>query len=288
LYFDKVRILWERSKHTYNHAKFDEAVAKEKIRLRISGKETRARVFRKRTLISAAASIILLLGLGISYLYFSGSGDNRLVAYNSGDRIQEIILPDSSHIWLNENSTLYAPKKFSFNSRKVKLEGEAYFEITRDESKPFKVKAGNTIIKVLGTSFDVKKEKETGNIHVVVSSGKVAFYRAYSLDNDIVLTPGTKGIYHASNGEIIASGNTNQNYLSWKTGRLSFYDTPLNEVCEILSEYYKTSITTNLNDSGLVLTGTFENEDLEQILKTIELTFDVEFTTNNNTILIHD
>jgi transmembrane sensor len=288
LYYQEIRILWERTKETYNNVEFDEAAAKEKIRSRIQQLQPRARVLKKRFVISVAASIILLLGLALTAIYLLKPGENNYLVYASNDSVREILLPDSSRIWLNENSKLLAPRVFSHNQRKVTLEGEAYFEITHDENKPFKVRAGNTIIKVLGTTFDVETEKGTNDVSVVVNSGKVAFYRVNSLHDNYILTQGTKGQFIASDQRIIISGNKNQNYLSWKTGTLTFYDTPLDEVCLILSDHYKRKITTNLVDSGLFLTGSFQNETLDDILKTIELTLDVEATVSEEAILIHN
>ena len=202
--------------------------------------------------------------------------------------MQEIVLPDNSHVWLNGNSTLRAPEVFSGNHRKVVLDGEAYFEIARDETKPFKVRAGNTIIKVLGTSFNVETEKQSSTVSVIVNSGKVAFYRANGLQGKSILTAGMKGQYRTSNREIKISTNDDQNYLSWKTGLLTFYDTPLDEVCIVLSEYYRKDVKTNVSDTNLTLTGSFQNETLEDILKTIELTLDIKVTAYEGEILIHD
>lgn len=287
LYYQEIKILWDRTKETYNDTEYDEAAAKEKIRSRIQRLQPRASVLKKRYVISVAASIILLLSLSISAYFFFKPGTNNYLAYASNDQVLEIILPDSSHVWLNENSTLYAPAIFSHGQRKVTLEGEAYFEIARNESKPFKVRAGNTITEVLGTTFDIETEKGTNNVSVIVNSGKVAFYRVRSLHENYILTQGIKGRYLASDQKIMISDSKNQNYLSWKTGILTFYDTPLNEVCKILSEHYKRNIITDFSDSSLFLTGSFHNEILDDILNTIELTFDVEATVSEENISIH-
>jgi transmembrane sensor len=282
LYYQQSSVIWERIASVHDKTVFNETAAKEKIRLKIQQMKPGARIITKRSVISVAASIVLLIGFATALLYFSKPGGHNYLAYTSSDKIREIVLPDSSHVWLNLNSTLYASKTFSSSQRKVILEGEAYFEVKHDESKPFKVKAGNTIIKVLGTSFDVKTEKENNNVSVVVNSGKVAFYKTNSLHDNYILTQGTKGQFIASDLKIIVSGNKNQNYLSWKTGILSFYDTPLSEVCSILGDHYDKKIIANSIDSELVLTGSFKNEELAEIVKTIELTLDVELTVFEN------
>ena len=286
LYYEKLRIIWERTNNSYQSEEFDESVAKENIRLKIQQLHSQKITLKRRYRIAAAASVLFLLGLGAILFNALHPDKNNLMVYNSGNQVQEIILPDSSHIWLNENSTLQAPKVFSGNSRKVKLEGEAFFQVARNEAQPFKIKAGKTIIKVLGTSFDVKEEKKNGNVSVVVNSGKVAFYKTNSLQNDYILTPGTKGFYRSSDKKITLSSNTDLNYLSWKTGLLTFYNTPIGEVCATLSEFYKRKVTCTSGHNNLSLTGSFQDEPLEDILNTIQLTLDVEVVFSENEILI--
>jgi len=285
--FQKIRILWERLKVTYDTATFDEAAAKEKIRFAIQQISSKTRRLKNRFLIPAAASILLLMGLGLIAFYTLKSGHDDYKGYTSGNNIKEIVLPDNSHVLLNENSTLHAPEVFSGNNRKVMIQGEGYFEVTRDETRPFKVKAGKTIIKVLGTAFSVKTEKESQNVSVFVNSGKVSFSRSGSLKGSHILTPGTKGKYMASNREIKTAAVTDQNYLSWKTGILSFDAAPVDEVCSLLSRHYHKKITTTLSDTNLTLTGSFYQESLEEILETIRLTLDIKVKASEDEYVLY-
>jgi ferric-dicitrate binding protein FerR (iron transport regulator) len=134
----------------------------------------------------------------------------------------------------------------------------------------------------------VKIKKETRNVDVIVKSGRVAFYREYSLHSNSIMTPGMKGDYIASENRIVFSTNKNQNFLSWQTGILTFYDTPINEVCLELSEHYKRKVKAITEDTALTLTGSFQNESLEDILKTIEITLDINITVTKGNVLIHN
>jgi ferric-dicitrate binding protein FerR (iron transport regulator) len=93
-----------------------------------------------------------------------------------------------------------------------------------------------------------------------------------------VFAAGSKGDYLPANGQIQQMRNENMNYLSWKTGVFTFSKTPLNEVCNILSSHYKVNIQSTLKNPGHILTGTFQNEDLEDILSTIAITLDLKVT----------
>jgi len=287
IHYQKIRTLWERTNESYSSTEFDEAAAKNKIRSEILRMQSKTRILKKRFRIPAAASVLLLLGLGLALFRILDPGTKNFIVYTSGHHVREILLPDSSLVWLNENSVLRTPEVFSGIKRQAVLDGEAYFQIVKDETRPFKIKAGNTIIKVLGTSFDINMERENGNVGIVVNSGRVSFNRVNSLQNNIILTPGTKGKYRASDHKITISTNSDQNYLSWKTGLLTFYDTPLAKVCSILSEHYKTKVKTTIEDKSLSLTGSFQNESLEDILKTIELTLDIRVLASEGEFLIH-
>jgi transmembrane sensor len=288
VYFEQVRILWERTSDLYNSTEFNTTGARAKIVMKIQRKQARKLMLKAQFWIPAAASILLLLSVGYFAIRTLRPGNNDYLVYTSGNSVREITLPDSSRIWLNENSLLRAPTVFSGNYRKLILEGEAFFEVRKDHDKPFKVSAGNTIIKVLGTSFDIVTDKASGNVRVCVKSGKVAFYRSHSLQNTHILSSGMMGLYSASDHVIKISDNIDKNYLSWKTGELIFYDTPLNEVCKIVSEHYRKKVMTDIEDSNLMLTGSFQNETLEDVLKTIQLTLDIEVSVSDSEILLHN
>lgn len=278
-YFTKVSSVWNGLNKAYNSVEFDTVAAKESILNKLNNRKESPVIKRFWFRISAAASILILLGIGLSVL-FTGRSDYQL--YSSENFVKKIVLPDNSHVWLNAGSKLQVPEKFAVRKRNVILEGEAYFDVIRDENKPFKVKAGNTVIKVLGTSFNIKMEKNT-NVNVIVNTGKVAFYKTNSLKKPDVLTAGLKGEY--SDNQIKITKNLNENYVSWKTGNLKFNNTPLKKVCSVLSQHFRKNITTTIADT-LTLTGSFKNENLEDILRTVELTLDVEILKTTGEILI--
>lgn len=246
--------------------------------------------FRFATLLKIASAAALIIGIIVlAYYYNPLNTSDKIVVINSGiNEIKEIVLPDSSHVWLNENSSLQVANAFIKKQRKVTLRGEAYFEIKRDETKPFIISTGHTFTEILGTSFNIKMDTLSGNVSVIVHSGKVAFYSSINKSEKLILDPTEEGIFHGSSSKIIRSSNLNINYLAWKTGILTFNDTPLNEVCFELSKHYKKSVKTATPISNKSLTGTFKNEKLEDILKTIELTLDVQTETSGNESIIHN
>lgn len=284
--FEKNKILWNRLDGVYTHSGFDLSAAKKNIRRRIQDKKQATKQRKMRVWISAAASVLLLIGLGLSALYLSNQIFADKIVYASGEQVKEIVLSDGSHVWLNTASTLQVAGNFGKRQRKVILKGEAYFEVNRDESKPFKILAGETVTEVLGTSFNVNLDTISGNVNIIVNSGKVGFYQSGQKDYQKILTPVDHATYLAKNQKISVSANSNPNFLSWKTGVLKFYDTPIGEVCSVLSKHYHQQVICADRLSGLTLTGTFQNESLDNILNAMKLTFEVDIIKTNNQIVI--
>jgi ferric-dicitrate binding protein FerR (iron transport regulator) len=141
--------------------------------------------------VGIAATISLVFVFYFAF-FFTGSGEHLEVIVAHVGETKEVSLPDGSTVWLNEASKLTYNKSFGSQSRMATLEGEAFFEVARDEEKPFKVSSGGVTTKVLGTSFNIKNERKNNKVEIVVSSGKVAFYSTVNPKKDIILTKGGK------------------------------------------------------------------------------------------------
>jgi ferric-dicitrate binding protein FerR (iron transport regulator) len=285
-FYLQVKAIWDSIGRSNNRLTFNEAAAKNNLILKVQQNRTKTRVQKARFWISAAASLLILIGLG--YLVYNlQTLRNGSIHYSTlNDEIREVILPDDSHVWLNENSYLELTKSFNKRRRKVFLQGEAYFEVTRNEEKPFKVIVHKTITKVLGTSFNLKSD-EDGNVVLIVNSGKVAFYKKYSLEERRIYTRGDKGEFSINGNRITQYQNDNKNYLSWKTDILTFSNTPLTEVCKVLTNHFGVRVISTVNDSDLSLTGTFRDEELEAILSTIAITLEIEVFRSDHGVVLN-
>ncbi len=275
---DKNSIIWKRLDGVYNKTFFNKEDAKEKISSRIQRKKRMLTIWRY----SVAASIVLIIGL--SFLFFNSDlvNHNKMQLFTSGNSVREINLPDGSTVWLNSNSSLSLPENFSSKHRKLFLKGEAFFEVHKDKNNSFRVFSGNSVTEVLGTSFNIISDSISGNTGLLVNSGKVAFYSKGDRKDRKILTPGEYAMFDSESNNITLLQNPNQNCISWKTGTLKFYNTPIDEVCKDLSKHFKKNITSDAINNDLKLTGTFYNDPLEDILTTIRITLDVEFNVDDN------
>lgn len=243
----------------------------------------------RKVFLRVAASVLLALALG-SAGYFIGIRQHRTAVFtevisDEGHVLQDISLPDGTRVSLNRSSRLTYPKLFSGNTREVMIEGEAFFDVKPDASKPFVITAGNARIRVLGTSFHVSARPGDKTVEVVVETGRVQVVCPAvnsSLQGELTLVPGEKGVLFNENNQLVKSLNDNPNVTAWKTNELIFDKTSLREVIADLEKVYHTEI--QLSDPSLnerVLTAHFNNQPVDFILEVIRLTFSLELTAQN-------
>jgi ferric-dicitrate binding protein FerR (iron transport regulator) len=239
--------------------------------------------FNYNKFLKMAAIIVIVLTAGYFLFYLiSNPSTEQLVAGNS---VVSTKLPDGTEVTLNHNSILKYPKIFASHIRMVQLQGDAYFDVTHDLSKPFVIETKNTQIEVLGTSFYVNAKVEQPTVDVIVHSGKVAIIG--DKEERLVLTAGEKGAYNKSNGQLSKEENRDQNFISWKTRQLIFNNESLVNVVDKLNQTYHSNITIDNPDIyNCLLTATFEEQSIEIILEVLQETFDLIIEQKDGKILI--
>lgn len=187
-----------------------------------------------------------------------------------------VTLADGTQVWLKDGATLIYPESFSADAREVSLIGEAFFEVTHNPEHPFIVTAGDTKTEVLGTSFNINKGE--GNLlELTLITGKVRFVKG---DQQALLTPGQK-INVSVDGMMLKSINSPTNFMSWRTRKLTFENTPMEAVLGDISRLY--GVVLEIMDKDFLkcpLTTTFENETIEEVLDTIAALFNIDIQQN--------
>jgi transmembrane sensor len=235
--------------------------------------------------IGKVAAILVLAIVSIFLLIKTSNTEDHLITnitFMTTLTKDSIQLEDGTKIWLNRNSKVIYPKAFSKGERRITLLGEGYFEVAKDTNRPFIIESGQTITTVLGTSFNINTEKS--NTRISVFTGKVAF-SDFSSQDTLFLSLGETGIY--KNGLLDKSINNDPNLLAWKTGLLIFENTPLGEVETILSNYYNQPINIKYKDPSHRLTASFYRQNIDEALKVISITLDLELSKIDNEYILN-
>lgn len=239
----------------------------------------RRQVDFRRYWVAAASVVLLLVGFGTFYLKERNTPEWISVVTASG-QLKEVYLPDSTLVSMAENSTLrYDMKKYGKERRVVEMTGKAFFQVRRNEARPFSVHTALTEVTVLGTSFQISEQPALTEVDVV--TGKVRF-AAKKTSGQVVLTEGMSASYSDEKKEIGILREENLNHLSWKTKQLRFSDTPLEKVIRDLSEYYRVEIINRAGSSDSRLTATFNDLPLEEVLMIINQTLDIRLAPKGN------
>lgn len=207
---------------------------------------------------------------------------NTLVVPRGGEYMVE--LSDGTKVWLNSDSELRFPVTFVGDRRNVEIEGEAYFEVAKDEGKPFHVLAKGVDIKVLGTSFNVMTYR--GRTITTLVEGKVCL--TYK-DESVLMVPDRQAEVIAETGKILMREVDARNFTLWKDGVFYFENAALETIAERLSQWYDVNIV--FNDEALKkLRYSVEMKrynNIQDLLTKIEKTQKVKFLIQGKSIYIH-
>jgi transmembrane sensor len=198
------------------------------------------------------------------------AGNPREYATARGQRLA-LRLDDGTQVTLGPDSRLQVAGRYGDEERLVHLEGEAYFDVVHDESRPFAVRAGDAIARDLGTRFTVRSRNEPAGVRVVVAEGKVALGQVAAADSGALLSAGDIGWLDPSGASRVSRGVDVSRLLSWTDGRLVFEQVPLAEVAAELGRWYDLDIAVAPALRGKRVTTAFQNESLDQMLDELAL-----------------
>ena len=204
----------------------------------------------RRLFYAAAACAAAVLVSGLSWYALSdmdpSSGDSISFSNVAGKTVA--LLPDSSEVWLRNGANVRYAGNFGKRTRNVSLSGEAFFDVSKDPSKPFRINVSGLGIEVLGTSFDVKECRDRVEVSLVEGTVKLIpdciDSGDFTKDSDgiQVITAGEIASYVKSSGAISVRKGDTAHYALWAKDRLSFRDENIESVCRDLSVWYGVKI----------------------------------------------
>jgi ferric-dicitrate binding protein FerR (iron transport regulator) len=276
--------------------------------------ETVPKKFKYNTFFKYAA--IFIIGFGLAYfitlltLPHQEVSMFNMIIVPKGQRSQ-LVLADGTKIWLNSDTKLKYPEKFIGNSRKVFLDGEAYFEVAKSKKIPFIVDAGKMEISVMGTTFNVRNYPEDKKIETVLIEGKVSLRTndiGNNLNTEYILKPNQKATFIKSANAILITdlkvekpGNKGSNYyasgksesvaasiVTWKEEVLSIDNESFLDITRKLERWYGYEI--KIKDTTLLknrFKGRFDHhETIFQVLDAIRVSTPIKYIVNEKTITI--
>lgn len=238
----------------------------------------------------ARVAAVLVFAFGSYFIFNQTQQPELMTASAEGLSGQGVKLADGSIVSLNSNASITYPEEFIGNERLVSLTGEAFFEVAHNPEMPLVIEMGNLRVKVLGTTFDLDDHSNCNNIVLYLQTGKVLFYSIDPIDESvveqIVLTPGQKGIYNKQTGEITQGQFDSKNFMAWKSGVLEFNHTPLAQVFKVLEKTYNVRVKNGSAYNDLLLTAKYDNESLESVFESLNVIFDIKFCIQGKQITL--
>ena len=245
--------------------------------------------FRAQVFFTIAA--VFIISLGIYFLPTVGSKQtlnapgNITTLYISepGER-RDVKLPDGTIVLLNSNSHITIDKDFGQVARKVKLTGEAFFNVTKDESKPFVVESDAFSTTAIGTSFYVHARNSERQYAVDLVEGKVKLAGYKSV---VLLTAGEQGVWDSAITNFSKTSFDRDQLNEWIKGKIVFNKTPLNDAILKLEQWFAIKINVkNKRVKNSIVTGTYVNRSLNDILQVICLSLSCKYKYVDDKVIV--
>lgn len=221
-------------------------------------------------------------------LLYSSSGDSTApVAFNllqtpRGGQYN-IILPDGSKVWLNAASSLKYPVVFRGNERRVEITGEAYFEIAKDPSRPFRVQVNQMEVEVLGTHFNINAYTDEDAIRTTLLEGRVKLIAG---GENNYLQPGQQAQLKPAGEMKIVNDADLEETVAWKEGNFQFEGSDIKTVMRQLARWYDLEVSYKGSISKHFIGSISRSVKLSQVLSMLQRTGEVKFITEGKKIIV--
>lgn len=236
----------------------------------------------------AAAAVVAVSALAGMYKLGNDNATQQTVLLAAAGSKGEYLLPDSTRVWLNGGTRLsYDSHDFTGHSRRVEIDGEAYFEVTKDANRPFTVKMTDMEVEVLGTCFDVRNYAFSRTEEVVLKEGRVRVSTPL-LSKPYTMMPDQRIVIDRSTGNISVSAESAENYCSWFRHKVRFEGVPLGDILKQVCRRYSLDLEVKPTvDEELLLSLTICNDDADDVMRAISYLAQVRYTISDNTLTVY-
>lgn len=257
----------------------------------LHGKMRKAKILKLMRRLERIAAImvipLLMVVIGQMLMKHHADSPKMLTIRTYPGMTTTATLPDGTQVTLNSNSELSYPSEFSGDERRLALQGEAFFSVTKDSKHPFIVSTSKTTaVKVYGTKFNVEAYPNEENMTATLQEGSIAmiYKDKFQHECERKIEPGEKIIYSNSKKAVEVEKAEVDRAMAWISGKLIFRNTGIREVLATLSKRYDVDFEVkNRKVYSNAFTGTLERQRLERVLEILELSSDIKFKYKKNT-----
>ena len=243
----------------------------------------------------AASALIVLCAVILLLLMPSGESDQVVTeaipvitmqkSTNPGQKMTTK-LPDGTIVILNASSNIEFPSVFDQEKRVVKLTGEAFFEVTHDTFRPFYVRFGDSEVKVLGTSFNIRTYDRENTVSVAVATGRVSFTNS-DAQSEVILEPNQMVSYDEVEKQMIKRKFDPMELYGWKDKILYFKNDEFEDIIKELENWYGVSINAEKDFSQKgTFSGVFKNSSLEHVLVGLSYLYEFKYEIKGNKVTL--
>ncbi len=242
----------------------------------------------------AAFLLIPLIASGILFWFVFQNQSGTLFSETFAPRGQksQITLIDGTKVWLNSDTKIKYPATFNNKQRDVYLEGEAFFEVTKNAHHPFIVHTSKLDVKVLGTKFNIKAYEDEKQIETSLFEGQVNLIVPESgkraIQEEKELTPGKTLVFNKSENKLQEGKFPKEEIDGWKNNRLIFKDDTFSNLVKKVERWYDVKVFYDeklFNDRRLTVE-LYEGERLERFLEIIGMTLSVDYKYDKGRIIL--
>ncbi|MCG8582191.1 MAG: DUF4974 domain-containing protein [Bacteroidales bacterium] len=285
----QLKDIWDYSGFKSNVYDYNVSKEWERLSVRLPLKQSRRIGFKRVAgVIGMAASLILAFFIGNM---FDGAKQTKL---NQGSahiftapegQLTSVTLADGSEITLNEGSQLIVPLEFGKANRRVNLDGEGYFKVSKNKDLTFSVVSGKQEVKVLGTIFNIRAYTNESRMITSLEEGVVR----WELEGQhITLKPGMQVVYDAENKSIEQKEVDVNSIRQWALGRYQYEDASFDEIISVIEKWYGVKVRWNAKEfEGKHFNGVIKrSSSLEETLSLIGMMTPIDYKVKGNTVTI--
>ncbi|MCH3992504.1 MAG: DUF4974 domain-containing protein [Prevotella sp.] len=293
--FEEEQEIWFSAEDNEILSRYDKEKAFEVFRERVAASSASNRHWRHlRVWMRYAAGLVIIGVLVLTAFFYSRNrmasrfADVVIEAPRGG--LAKLSLPDGSQVWLNSNSKIIYSQGFGITDRKLRLIGEGYFKVKRNQKLPFSISSGNLLIHDLGTQFNVRNYSSDAEAEITLTEGKVSFQDLRNIKTVYYLQPNQKAVIAKASGIVKLKNCDAVANSQWTTGQLIFDGQSMQYLIQTLERSYNVKI--NVMNPAVMrchFYGDFLRHDqsLNEVLRALSSTGKFRYRIQGNQVTIY-